>query len=204
MKIAVLDIDDVSFNLRDGMLAALNKHTGKNMTHDDWHDYNLHGRYGITLQDFFDILHKENVVENSTPEPCINVFTKTLKHNGYKVDFLSARGWHKDALNVTRNAFDEHKVYYDTIHLVDISESKKEFIQRTYGKIDLIVEDSPTHFHSIFIEHELSHNGILINRPWNKLYREENSHCSDHYWESLEQLCRLQTAWEKLPVQVIL
>lgn len=201
MKIAVLDIDDVSFNLRDGMLAALNKHSGMNLVHDDWTDYNLHGRYGITLQDFFDILIKEKVVENSDPEPWLRTFTHTLVHNGYQVDFLSARGWHPNAMEITKMKLTLYGIPHHNVNLVPIECKKHEFVKENYGSIELIVEDSPTHFHEIFVEHKLSNNGVLIERPWNKNYRQQNSHISFHFWKSIEQFVKLQRTMERPAIQ---
>ena len=62
--IALVDLDDTLGDLKNPMMDALNRVTGKNIHWSSWTTFNVPELYKISENDFMDILIDQKVIEN--------------------------------------------------------------------------------------------------------------------------------------------
>lgn len=166
MRVAALDIDDTLVNLRDPLMQSLNEYTGKDIHWNDWDAYNLAEIYGMTIVDFYACLMESDVLRKAKPLENTVEFCQYLIDNNYLVLMVTARGWHPQGAEITRQLLEENKIPYHDLYLTKYNESKYKAIER-YGAIDLAVDDSFKHIedykHSGMVKHS-----VLFHNPWNK------------------------------------
>lgn len=188
-KTAIIDVDDTLFNLRDPMCEALNAYTGKNIHHTEWDSYDLHGKYGLSLDEFFYALTLHQALENSKPEPECKNFLRTLKPV-YSTVLLTARGWHPYGGAITKGVLLTHGIGWLFIECLNLGECKADHIKNYYGDVGLFVEDNPKHFDSV-LKQGLSEKCFLIERPWNADYRNKNPDLANMFVKSLDDIGKL-------------
>lgn len=171
-KIAIIDLDDTIVNLVPCFLDSFNREHNLNLTPDDWIAYDMYTRYGVTSDQFSDFLVNERIFEKAQPIAHAQVVLKNVQARGYQIQYLTARGCHPDAYNISRNWLWTHGFPFENnghLHIVDLNQSKSKYVREQFGKkVDLVIEDSARNVRS-FITERMADRVFLINQPWNLL-----------------------------------
>lgn len=186
-KTAVIDLDDTIIDLCPHLVRVLNKITGKSLKPSDWTVYNTFELYGVSQQEYLEICKQENVLEEADPIILTKEVIDKLYQKNYDVIFLTARGWHEDARKITLEWLARHNIYYDHLHIVPYDQSKCDYLLNTIGKVDVIVDDNPTHI-SNFIENKVAKQIFLIDQPWNLSYIHLDPYRIHHIVDILRKL----------------
>jgi len=166
VRIAALDIDDSLANLRDPLMHTLNEYTGKNIHWEEWDAYNLAEIYGMTISDFYACLLESDILRNVKPlEDTIN-FCQYLIDNNYLVLMVTARGWHPQGTEITKQWLHDYKIPYHDLYVTKFGDSKYKAIEK-YGVIDLAVDDAFKHIEDYKQSGKVRHP-VLFHHPWNK------------------------------------
>ena len=166
MRVAAIDIDDTLANLRDPLMRALNEYTGKDIHWEDWDVYDLSHIYGMTVADFKACLIESDVLREAKPMVDSINFCQHLIDNNYLVLMVTARGWHPQAEELTKQWLEEFNVPYHDLYITKHNESKYKAIEK-YGVIDLAVDDSIKNI-TDYKESGMVRHPVLFHHPWNK------------------------------------
>lgn len=170
----IFDIDDTSGDLKTHLQNLYRRVTGdESISFNDWVDFNAQDRYGISSQRLGELFIEDQSLEKMKPHDGLIEVTAILKSMDYNIEFVTARGWHPDAFEITRKWLDDHYVSYDRINIVPLFQCKEE-ATRHIERIKLFVDDRDDHCTNMI------HSGrvekcLLFEQPWNKLYRSDNS-----------------------------
>lgn len=162
----VFDMDEVIVNGRDVLAVSLSQHSGKNISANDWHQYDLCATYDVDLPTLISIFHSSNMLETATLEPDALQAMVLAKSHGYNIGVLTARGWHEKGLELTRAAIESFGLPVDHIVAVPLDAKKHDVIDLHFpGGIAGFVDDNPSHIRGV------SNIGIpsyVRDRPWNR------------------------------------
>ncbi len=189
MKQIIIDIDDTILDLAPSLVRVFNNLTGKNLTVKDWTSYSVYELYGISREDYLAACTKENILHTAEPVTLAKEIIDRIKNKGYHIKFLTARGWHKDAHNITENWLINNGIYFDELHVVPFNKSKADYTIENWPNtmFDAIIDDNAHHIQD-FIDKKLALQVFLINQPWNKQYKKLDIFRIDHIVRVLRHL----------------
>jgi 5'(3')-deoxyribonucleotidase len=182
----VFDLDDTLANLREHLMAMLNRRTGRAIHWNDWRRYELVSVYGASVEQILDWVLKDRVLEAAHLEPHAVEAVRAAREAGYRIAVVTARGWHPRGEAITRGWLEANGIAVDALHLVAAFGSKAEVLARM-GPVRHFVDDHAGHLHparglpSVGETH-------LIDRPWN---RDDSTH---NRLRGLDELIRLLEA----------
>jgi 5'(3')-deoxyribonucleotidase len=164
-KTIVLDLDDSIANLRDPMNLALNNYTNKNIHWNDWHQFNIVELYNLNIQQFYECIIENKLLENLIPHSETKELLTDFKKAGYTVKIITARQYHPNAYEITKNWFTKYEIPHD--HIV-ISEhgNKSNFITKEENVI-LVIDDSIENV-AEFLKSGKAQMACLFDMPWNQ------------------------------------
>lgn len=175
-KLFIYDVDDVIYELKHTIRAALLDVTGKDIHPDKWHSFNLNEVYGVDIKDVFESFHKHDILRTGQLNNDIFSVMDYMKKNNIKTKAVTARGWHPEADAITSAFFEENKIGIDEIHVVQHHEKKSDYISTIQGfEIVGYIDDNARHIKET---REVCGNGIknyfLMDQPWNRSYEVES------------------------------
>lgn len=162
----VFDLDDTLANLREHLMASLNRRTGREVHWTEWRRYELVGVYGASVEQILAWVLEDRVLEAATLEPHAREAVASARRAGYRVAVVTARGWHPQGETITRRWLDRHGIHLDALHLVPAFGSKAGVLARL-GPVEHFVDDHAGHLHparalpTVRATH-------LLDRPWNR------------------------------------
>jgi uncharacterized HAD superfamily protein len=169
-RIAVVDLDDTIVALVPELIKVCNAMTGMSITEKDWTQYDAYAIYGITPKEYWDVCIREHILENARPISGAIAAMWELYGKGYELRYLTARGWHPNGFEISKNwllnwwfPFD-HKA---TLHVVNLGDSKAEYIRKEWRKVKIAIDDNANHINTI-LDDDVAERVFLINQPWNK------------------------------------
>lgn len=171
-KAIVFDIDDTITDLKVPLCIALNKHTGKNIHWDNWNKYSIIDSdiYDISVSEFVDIIKQEEVLENSIPfSGAVRALTR-FKERGYKLVYVTARGYIEDAQEITENWMKKWEIPYDEIYISGYNQSKASLVKDI--EIKAFVDDKLENCID-FKNSDNCETVFLMDAPWNRLTPEQ-------------------------------
>ena len=168
-KNIVLDLDDTLADFCNHIIEVLNKHHGTDHKKGDKEDYTF-SMYGYQDHEFVKAMIDHKIIENIKPffgtKETLDYLKKT--HN---IHIVTARSWHPDGYEITKDWFERHRLPYDSIRLVYPGHSKIEVLA-DLPHVDVAVDDRDTHCKE-FYECDRISKVLMVNQPWNK-YSEDN------------------------------
>ena len=166
-KIALLDIDDTVANLRDSLMHALNGYTGKDIHWNDWDCYDLGKIYDIAMPEVADCIQGNKLLENVELMDGSLEFIHLLKSKNYIVHFVTARAWHENGYNVTKEWLQSRNVPYDALNVTSHAVAKIDAVKYYYNKVDLAIDDCYSHIED-YKKSGIVKHALLFHHPWNK------------------------------------
>lgn len=175
-KLFIYDVDDVIYELKHTIRAALLDVTGKDIHPDLWHSFNLNEVYDVDIKDVFESFHKHDILRTGQINNDIFSVMDYMKKNNIKTKAVTARGWHPEADAITSAFFEENKIGIDEIHVVQHHEKKSDYISTIEGfEIVGYIDDNARHIKET---REVCGDGIknyfLMDQPWNRSYEVES------------------------------
>jgi uncharacterized HAD superfamily protein len=175
-KLFIYDVDDVIYELKHTIRAALKDVTGKDIHPDLWHSFNLNEVYGVDIKDIFDSFHKHDILRTGELNKQIFPVMEYMKKNNIKTKAVTARGWHPEADAITSAFFEENKIGIDEIHVVQHHEKKSDYISQIKGfEIVGYIDDNARHIKETREACGTTiKNYFLMDQPWNRSYDVES------------------------------
>lgn len=165
----VLDIDDTVGNLKERLQGIYQRHTGDTtISYEDWVEYNSKDRYGIDSDTLGDLFIADQSLELLKPHDGLVEVTAMIKARGYRIEFVTARGWCPNAYDITKKWLDDNFVSYDRINIVPLFECK-ERVTRHIDNIVLFVDDRYDHCVAMKNSGRVGKT-LLYSQPWNRKY----------------------------------
>lgn len=145
-KLFIYDVDDVIYELKHTIRAALLDVTGKDIHPDLWHSFNLNEVYGVDIKDIFESFHKHDILRTGELNHDIFAVMDYMKKNNIKTKAVTARGWHPEADAITAAFFETNNIGIDEIHVVQHHEKKSDYISQINGfEIVGYIDDNARH-----------------------------------------------------------
>lgn len=167
MKRAILDLDDTLGDMRSAICSEFNKKYNKSFHWKVWQSFGAESIYGISREEFFETLIQRHVIERMKPHPESAEFVNKLSRNGYTVSILTARKWHPDADNITREWLDKNNIFVDEVVICDTLDSKQDIVSSNYELVDFTVDDSILHCNGYAGCKNVS-KVFIYDMPWNR------------------------------------
>lgn len=161
-----LDCDDTLVNLREPMMAMLNRFTDLQWHWRDWGDYQLHRRYRLTPCRLLNLIIEHRVLEHARPEPGAAGAIRQLRAAGYRVEIWTARRFHPQALAITAETLAPLGIEREDIRLFRLTASKARQMGRL-PDVQWLVDDCPRHANAM---HRRGRGGRVVvpSMPWNR------------------------------------
>ena len=180
LTMVVLDLDGTLCNTHEAIRAALRAALGRDLACEEWTDYALAARYGITPAELHTILRLHEVLQNAAIEPGARDAILELRELGHPIGVVSGRGWHPDGIKLTRDWLSDQRLPLDFVQIVaargsfrgraDPSAIEKcraiSMLTKGHGPIDAYVEDFVEHLGRAHVA-GLVHTPVVFSRPWN-------------------------------------
>lgn len=176
-KCLAIDLDDTICFLKTPLMQALNLHTGKNIHWKEWNTWHIENMYGITSDEFTQVMIDGHVIERALPIPGVREALLQIKSKGYKLHIITARGWHPNGMDVTKRWFEENNIPYDTINIVPIDGSKSAIMNK-FKNLKYLVDDSAHNCEEVISQ---GYEAFLINYP-------SNIHCKVNRIRHIEDI----------------
>jgi 5'(3')-deoxyribonucleotidase len=162
----VFDLDDTLANLREHLMDALNRRTGRQVHWSEWRRYELVSVYDVSVEQILAWVLEDRVLERATLEPHAREAVCAAREAGFRVAVVTARGWHPQGEAITRGWLDRHGLAVDAVHLVPAFGSKARVLARM-GPVWHFVDDHAGHLHPARAVPSVRETH-LIDRPWNR------------------------------------
>jgi len=161
----VFDLDDTLANLREHLMAALNRRTGLQVHWTEWRRYELVSVYGVAVEQILAWVLEDEVLESATLEPHAHDAVTVAREAGYRVAVVTARGWHPRGERITREWLERQGLTVDDVHLVPAFGSKAHVLARL-GQVGHYIDDHAGHLHPARVVPGVRKT-YLLDRPWN-------------------------------------
>lgn len=165
-KIAIVDVDDTIADLKQELMHALDRETGKSVHWSKWTGMNVERLYGLSFQEMFDTMIKHNVIDKLSPHSEAKEVLDRAKSLGTEIIIVTARGWHPSGKESTIKWLQNHKIPFDEVITVPIPGCKVDAIKK-FGKVSLAVDDNVKHVDA-FQKSGIVENVYLYATPWNE------------------------------------
>lgn len=191
IKTIVFDIDDTIADLKNPMCQALNKYTGKTIHWNDWNKFNITDQdlYNISYSELCDVLINGNILQNIIPLKETREVLTEIKSRGYNLVYITARGYHPNAYNVTKQWFADWNLPCDSLYICEKGKTKPEYV-KDYKDIRMFIDDRFDNCKD-FRSEKSKTTVVLKNEPWN-VY----SHGQDGYDYKIDNLNEVITLLE--------
>lgn len=115
---------------------------------------------------FYNFLEKIKVIEEVKLHDDALSVIQSFKDEGFKIGILTARGWHSNGYNLTKEFLQKNNVAFDKLVLTrHHHESKGAYLHEFDGQSYCFIDDSARHVESMI---NMGAVAFLQNRPWNK------------------------------------
>lgn len=172
--IFAIDMDDVTFNLKDSWAEKIHEDHGIFVDPKDWHTYKLPEVYkGLTDEDVLNSIVKHDLFRNIPLMPNVKEKLQEIQSEGIELVIVSARGWLYNAEEVTLEALSKHDIkVYDT-YMVNYDKTKKDVLKEVSTTHNLVgfVDDNKDHIHKAATAEDFTIPNIFLqDQKWNHGY----------------------------------
>lgn len=167
-KWVIFDVDDVLLNFVEALYAS-GKENGMLTTDKHWRDWDSynHLEYFVheNQDEFRKFLVQKKVIENLKPFPEVAEVLQELQKD-YKLGFLTSRGYHPNAVDVTQNSLMKHFGISGKVIIAGTHGMKKtSYLHHFEGEIAAYVDDAIMHVKDF---NEFGIKAALRAQAWNK------------------------------------
>ena len=174
MKSAIIDIDDTICQLIPELINVWYCMTGKFVKVEDWITYNMWDMYDISPDDYFKHCRELSIMERALPVEGASETIHRLSEF-YYVTYLTARGWHENAHNLTLKWLEKWGFPPCDLHVIPLHAPKHEYIKYEFPNVNreesIFIDDNPKHVKGV-VENGIIDKVFLIDAPWNNQYPE--------------------------------
>lgn len=163
-----IDIDDVLGNLSEVMNPVLNRRFNKQIPIEAWSTFEISGLYGITVEQFLEVIIEEKLLEKMRPYPGVKEALRRIKTSGRDVVLVTSRGYHPIGEELTEKWLNQDDLYSDDLIIVPEGLSKAQAVVGRYPEgFEIMVDDYPPNLDKMK-EAGLVNTVYLIDKPWNQ------------------------------------
>ena len=177
-KAFAIDMDDVTFNLKDMWAEKIYEDHGIYVSPKDWHTYSLSEVYkGYDDTKLLNTILKHDLFRKIPLMPNVKETLADIRSEGNKIVVVTARGWTYNSKQITLEALEEKGIKVDECHVVKVGESKGGILKQISEKFHLtgFVDDSKHHIHEAATRNDLNiKNLFLQHQKWNENYYHDN------------------------------
>lgn len=164
-NVCVVDLDDTLGDLKEPMMQALNRVTGKNIHWSEWNRFDVSNIYGLTDTEMLSVLEGEYVLEQVIIHDSSYKFLNDLHGLGYYTVLVTARGWHPKGKEITEQWVSDHSLDIDELIVVGVDQSKTDVIDK-FDNIVFSIDDRIKHCREYTQCGKIQHV-LLYDTPWN-------------------------------------
>ena len=171
-KLAVFDVDDTWYSLKEPIHKALMAETGKDIHPDKWFSFMLNEVYGVSNEVIFNAFEKHNILVGGVVDHSIKDLLKHFKEEGYTNLALTSRGWHPEGESLTHKLLDDNGIHFDHVQVVTHGQSKGGILKAQWAdkfKVDFFIDDYEKNIHGVANAIEGNPLIVVKNQPWNKI-----------------------------------
>lgn len=166
----VFDIDDTTGSLKKELVKLLRTElSNPSICYSEWTQQSVEQLYNVSWEQMRGFMLNHRVMELMEPHEGAPEAIQSLRANGYRVEFVTARGWREDAYEVTKTWLDKNDIPYDGINIVHLHECKEQ-VTRHIDNICCFVDDRVDHCLAMSLSGRVKHS-IVYSQPWNDQYR---------------------------------
>ncbi len=162
----VFDLDDTLANLRHHIHEAMTLSTGRHIPIEAWSDYSIYEKFGVTYDQFLDIIKTHQCLEKCHPEAFVHHVIQSLRDEGYRIGVMTARGWHPEGYAITLQWFELHGIHVDKLAVV-CHAPKGHSIHEHFSNVAAFIDDHPKHVASV---EAVGIPSWLMVRPWGQSF----------------------------------
>lgn len=133
-KVALIDIDDTVADFLNPLMCNLNELTGKNIHWKEWSHLNLSEIYDISIGEFYECLSNGDILDTLPVTNGAYTLISTLKKLDYEINFVTARAWHPNGYEVTKNWLERNGLHFDKITITKFKVPKIDYVRHMYPK----------------------------------------------------------------------
>jgi len=160
-------MDDVLVNMRASLQVVLDDYSGTTVPYENWHTYCVNNYYPSVTDDVFNnLVIKSDIFRTADPISGTIEGMNMLSEQGYNLHIVSARGFHPDAHNITKQWLLDNGVPFDTISISHYGEPKSHTYAKLNYKFAFMLDDHVSNIQDA-AESTLVSHPILISAPWN-------------------------------------
>ena len=163
-----IDVDDVLGNLSDVMNPVLNRRFNKQIPVEAWSTFDISGLYGITVEQFLEVIIEEKILEQMRPYPGVKEALRRIKTSGRDAVLVTSRGYHPTGQALTERWLNQDDLYCDDLIIVPEGLSKAQAVVGRYPDgFEIMVDDYPPNLDKMKAA-GLVDTVYLIDKPWNQ------------------------------------
>lgn len=168
MKYCAIDIDDVLGSFSAVLNPALNKTFKRDIPVESWLNFNMTPLYDINSEQFFDVIISQGLLSQMLPYADTRQALQRLKDAGYAIVLITSRGYHPQALELTKAWLAEHRLPYLDLIIKPEGITKAEASRLAYPKgFEFMVDDFPANLDHMG-QAGMAKHLVLIDQPWNR------------------------------------
>ncbi len=163
-----IDIDDVIADLSEVLHPCLSKRYSNITPVDQWSDFNLAKMFGFNYRSFLEHIIEDNLLLTANPIAGSVQALKMIKDSGAQIVLITSRGYHPNAMEVTKQWLDMHDIPYDDLIIVQEGETKAQASVNKYPNgFQYMIDDNVFNLKHMK-DANLTRKTVLIDRPWNQ------------------------------------
>jgi hypothetical protein len=171
----MFDLDDTLAHLAPAFSDFVADETGRTELKDNldkWNIYpDLSGVYpGLNIHELFLEFERKGHMHKLKPT-ILSKLLHACNNGGRRIHVVTARGWMKDGVDITKHWLRENNIPYHSLDLVNLDFSKTDLIKARMDDgehFDTIVEDNVKHLNELS---DLVKYQVIVDQPWNRTIR---------------------------------
>lgn len=174
------DVDDVLVDTSQEIHRVMLDKTGKDIPVDAWPSMLFSEFYGVGKENIEAMRgwwRDGSVLEQARPFAGALDAVRAVAAAGHKVGFITARGWHPSAQQITEDLIAQNNLPVSELILLKFGESKKDLLAERASSIAGFVDDSLQHVQDVG---GLGVPVALVRRAWNRAAEFENAIAGVH------------------------
>lgn len=164
-KTFVFDVDDTLVDFFAYMIKIIKEKYGLDAS--TFASRETHKYLNITIEEWFNKIIEFELLVHSPPKTGAIELLQRLYDEGHNIHFVTCRGFHPDAYDVTCRWLKLFIPNYEhNVHIIQLSELKSDVIRTRIGHVDYFFDDTLHHCSEVKIAFPTA-RCVLINMPWN-------------------------------------
>lgn len=163
----MVDLDGVICDFASSFHGVLTEHTGKNIPIEQWHEFYVHGLYGISKEAMLELIQEHDVLWKAQPLSGVHDALFDAQDKGYQIHIVTSRRHFDSCGSKTAQWLLEHNIPYDSLDISCHEKGKAEIAQALSPA--MVIDDHDINLMECI---DFCQHGALLDYSWNKGFNE--------------------------------